>query len=294
MNLRMIKSNLFLLTAAAIWGFAFVAQKIGAEYVGSFTFNGVRFALGSLSLIPIILFFRKKSKIDVHVIHNSRRTISIGVLIGCVSFIAVSLQQIGLVETSAGKAAFINGLYIVIVPILGIFLKHRTNSGTWIGVILAVIGLYPLCVTDNFTIMKGDLYELIAAIFWAIQILLVGYFANKIDILKLSFYQFVTCSVLSLVTALIFETITLKGLLQATAPLLYGGILSVGGAYTLQAVGQKYALPAHAAIILSLEAFFASIGGLIILHENLGLKGYLGCLVMLLGVLISQVKSIKL
>lgn len=285
-----LKSNLLLLLTAAIWGLAFVAQRIGAQYVGSFTFNGVRFALGSLSIIPLLLSIEKTEQAPET---QPARTLTAGVIAGIVLFIASSLQQIGLVETSAGKAAFITGLYIVIVPLLGIFLRQRIQLYTWAGVALATVGLYFLSVTENFSLVRADLFELGGSFFWAVHILLIDSYIKRTNPIKLSFVQFVTCSVLSMVTALFTENITLSGIGQAIVPILYGGIFSVGIAYTLQAIGQKHAKPSHAAIILSLESVFASLGGLIILHENLGFRGYLGCILMLSGMLLSQLQSFK-
>ena len=287
------RSNLLLLLAAAIWGFAFVAQRVGAKYIGSFTFNGVRFALGSLSLLPLLFFFRKKQNTASEAYVSTKGSIKFGIMAGCVLFIAASLQQIGLIDTTAGKAAFITGLYIVLVPILGILLKHNIRINTWVGVVVAVIGLYFLCVTDDFSIGRGDILELIGAFFWAIHILLIDRFIKKVDALKLSFFQFITCSFFSLIVACVYENITIKGLLQAAIPILYGGICSVGIAYTLQVVGQKHAQPSHAAVILSMETVFASIGGFIILKENLGLRGYMGCLLMLTGMLVAQLQINK-
>lgn len=293
MKKQEVKSSLLLLLAAAIWGFAFVAQRIGSKYVGSFMFNGVRFALGSLSLVPLLLVSINKDKSKAL---SKEETITTspwkpGVILGCVIFLAASLQQIGLVETSAGKAAFITGFYIVLVPVFGIFLKHNIHKATWIGVILAIIGLYFLSVTEGFTVAISDIYELIGAFLWAIHILLIDNFTKKVDALKLSFVQFLTCSILSLIAAFIFEKNTIIGLSQAVIPILYGGICSVGIAYTLQVVGQKNAKPSHAAIVLSMESVFAAIGGLIILHENLGARGYIGCGLMFAGVILSQYGS---
>jgi drug/metabolite transporter (DMT)-like permease len=282
---------LILLLAAAIWGFAFVAQRVGAKYVGSFTFNGVRFALGSLSLVPLILYFNKRPSEDKGIDNTMKAALPIGLIAGCAIFLGASLQQIGLVYTTAGKAGFITGLYIVLVPVFGIFLKHTIKLSTWLGVALAVGGLYLLSVTENFTIGKGDLFEIAGSVFWASHILLIDRFAGKVSALKLSFIQFVTCSILSLAAALIFEKITLYGLTQALIPILYGGICSVGVAYTLQVIGQQHAKPSHAAIVLSMESVFASIGGAIILNETLGIRGSIGCLLMLLGMLLSQVQN---
>lgn len=299
MKNKELESSLFLLLAAAIWGFAFVAQRVGAKYVGSFTFNGVRFALGCISLVPLIIYFNKKSKKDSELKNSNSdnkfnmETIKAGIILGIAIFIASSLQQIGLEDTTAGKAAFITGFYIVLVPFMGIFLKHKIQKNTWIAAGFAIAGLYLLSITKDFTISKGDLYELIGSILWAAHILLIDKFTKKLDTLRLSFIQFAVCSVLSMITALIFEDISITGLRQALVPVLYGGIASVGVAYTLQAFGQKHAKPSHAAIILSMETVFASIGGLAILREVMGVRGYLGCFLMLAGMLLSQLKGSK-
>lgn len=294
MKNKEVRASLFLLLAAAIWGFAFVAQRVGSRYVGSFTFNGVRFALGCISLIPLIIYFKNKPKSDnVSEQSSMKDTIKSGMIAGSVLFIAATLQQIGLVETTAGKAAFITGFYIVLVPIFGIFLKHKIHKSTWIAASLAIIGLYLLSIKSDFSISKGDLFELLGAFMWAIHILLIDKFTKKIDGLKLSFVQFATCSILSLGFAIGMESITLKALGQALIPILYGGIASVGIAYTLQVVGQKYAKPSHAAIILSMESVFASIGGIWLLGEFMGAKGYIGCSLMLGGMLLSQVGTFK-
>lgn len=285
------RSNILLIITALIWGSAFVAQRVGAQYIGAFTFNGVRFALGGISLIPLLLYLNSTPKETNKNTTKSSGVLLAGIIAGCILFLGASLQQIGLAYTTAGKAAFITGLYIALVPILGIFLKHRIHLSTWLGVILAVTGLYFLSVTESFTIGKGDLFEVIGAFFWALHILVIDHFTKKVDALKLSFVQTLTCSALSMIVAFIFEEITLSGLYQAIIPILYGGICSVGIAYTLQVVAQKHAKPSHAAIILSLEAVFASIGGIIILGETLGLRGYLGCVLMLAGMLLSQLSN---
>lgn len=297
MKNKALESSLLLLLAAAIWGFAFVAQRVGAQYVGSFTFNGVRFALGCISLLPMIIYSSKKSKTNVdseNEVSNKKvdtSTIRAGVILGIVIFIAASLQQIGLEDTTAGKAAFITGFYIVLVPFMGIFLKHRVHKNTWISAAFAIVGLYLLSVTRDLTISKGDVYELIGSVFWAVHILLIDRFTKKLDVLKLSFIQFATNSVLSMAAALVFEDISILGLRQALIPILYGGFASVGIAYTLQAFGQKHAKPSHAAIILSMETVFASIGGIIILGEVMGVRGYVGCILMFAGMLLSQIKG---
>lgn len=299
MKTREVKSVFILLLTAAIWGFAFVAQRVGMQHVGAFTFNGIRFALGSASLIPVIYFFNKKSKNE-----NSenpkdfqeadlKTTIKSGLLAGSVLFIAASLQQVGLIYTTAGKAGFITSLYIVLVPILGIFLKQKTHYTTWIGALVAVVGLYLLSINESLTIELGDLLEIIGAFFWAAHIQLIDKFVRNVDAIKLSSIQFAACSVLSLIVASIFEDVNLGGLTNALVPILYGGIMSAGVAYTLQAVGQKYAKPSHAAIALSMESVFAAIGGALLINERLPAKGYAGCALMLLGMLIAQSENFK-
>ena len=177
------------------------------------------------------------------------------------------------------------------VPIFGILLNHHIHINTWIGVTLSIVGLYFLSVTESFSISNGDLFQLAGSIFWATHILLIDHFTKKFDALKLSFIQFSTCSILSMAVAFIFEKITISSLSEALIPILYGGICSVGIAYTLQVIGQKHAKPSHAAIVLSMETVFAALGGLIMLNENLGYRGYLGCALMLTGMLLSQLKS---
>ena len=288
MKSQIIKSNLLLFLTAAIWGFAFVAQRVGMEYVGPFTYNGVRFALGSLSLVPLLLYFNRNSPKKETAGQETKNVIRASFIAGLVLFAGASLQQTGIVYTSAGKAAFITSLYIILVPIFGIFLKHHINANTWIGAAVSIVGLYLLSVTEQLSIEKGDLLELIGSFFWAAHILIIDHFSRKVDILKLSCFQFLTCSALSIVSALFFESISVNGVLQAAVPILYGGICSVGIAYTLQVVGQKNAKPSHAAIILSMENVFAAVGGLILLNETMDLRGTLGCVLMFTGLLLSQ------
>ncbi|MFT8316139.1 MAG: DMT family transporter [Clostridium sp.] len=286
-------SSLALLIAAAIWGFAFVAQRVGMKYIGPFTFTGIRFALGAISLIPLMIFYNNKDeKVKIKNIKGNNNLLG-GVIIGIILFLAASFQQVGLIGTSAGKAAFITGLYIVFVPILGLFLRHHIKANTWIGAVIAVVGLYFLCVTNRFSISYSDMLELASAFLFAIHILLIDYFSQKINVLKLAFSQFITCSILSMIMAVFIEHITFSGILQALIPILYGGICSVGIAYTLQILGQKNAEPTHAAIICSMETVFATIGGIFILNEQLGVKGSIGCLLMLTGMILSQLKSSK-
>lgn len=286
-----LRSNALLLITAAIWGFAFVAQRVGMEFVGPYTFNGVRFALGSLSLLPLLIMTangKSNGPATAGPVPSVRLTILGGTTAGVALFLGASFQQVGLVHTTAGNAGFITGLYVVIVPILGLLWRQRPDAGTWAGAILAAVGLYFLSVTASFTIAYGDVLELIGAFFWAGHVHIIGWLSRRIHPLRIAFIQFATCSALSLATAVFLETITWAGIQAALIPILYGGLMSVGIAYTLQVVAQKEAHPAHAAIILSLEAVFAAIGGWLMLGEVLSARGITGCGLMLAGMLLSQ------
>jgi drug/metabolite transporter (DMT)-like permease len=286
MNRQRITSNLLLLLTAIIWGFAFVAQRVGMEYVGPFTFNGVRFALGAFSLLPLLLINRKNAP---HRPEAARKLVIWGgAVAGCALFMGASLQQIGIIYTTAGKAGFITGLYVVIVPMLGLLWKQKTSAGTWLGAFFAAFGMYLLSVTESLTIEFGDFLVLIGAFFWAGHVQLIGWLTRRLNPLRLAFFQFITCSLLSLIAALTLEEIAMQGIVDALIPICYGGLLSVGVAYTLQVVAQRHAHAAHAAIILSLESVFAAFGGWLLLGEILSFQGLIGCTLMLAGMLISQ------
>ncbi|HOY23999.1 MAG TPA: DMT family transporter [Cellvibrio sp.] len=283
-----MKSNLMLLIAAAIWGFGFVAQRLGMNYLEPFAFNSARFLLGSLSLLPLLWFLsRQKIKLETKPNHSLTKG---GVICGLVLFVAATLQQYGLFYTTAAKAGFITGLYLILVPIIGILLKHTTGLTTWLGAALAVVGLYLLSVNDNFTMSLGDTLIFIGALFWAFHILVIDHFSGRIDPIQLSAVQFLVCGLLSLGVSLIIETPTLAGTLAGWQPILFAGVVSVGIAYTLQVIAQKNAKPSHAAIIMSLEAVFAAIGGVWLLDESLSPRAWFGCGLMLAGMLLSQVK----
>ena len=290
MNVRTYRADTLLLLTAIIWGFAFVAQRVGMDYVGPYTFNGVRFALGSLSLIPLLLLTKRRDSPAQRLIPRASLQTMVwgGGLAGLFLFAGASLQQVGLVYTTAGNAGFITGLYVVIVPIMGLLLRQRTHVGTWLGAFLAALGLYFLSITKEMTIAWGDLLVLIGAFFWAAHVLIIGRLSPRMDSLKLAITQFAVCALLSLLTALIVESPNWNGLRQAALPILYGGLGSVGVAYTLQVVAQKDAHPAHAAILLSLEAVFAAIGGGWLLNETLTERAMFGCGLMLIGMLLSQ------
>jgi drug/metabolite transporter (DMT)-like permease len=289
---RKLRSDLLLFLAAVIWGFAFVAQRAGMEHVGPFTYNGVRFALGTIVLLPF-LFFRNKLSPGDKTLVISKKQVFWGILgVGILLFIGISLQQVGLKTTTAGKAGFITGLYVVFVPIVGFFLGQRSRVSIWAGVILSLTGLYFLSIKSGFTIERGDLLVLACAVVFTFHVLLIGWLSPRMDSFQLAAGHFAVCAVLSLAVAFLTEKILISDIRDAALPIIYGGAISVGIAYTLQVVAQKTAHPAYASIILSLEAVFAVIGGWMILNEPLSGRMIAGCLLMLSGMVIVQVKRL--
>jgi drug/metabolite transporter (DMT)-like permease len=281
------RSDSLLMLAAIIWGSAFVAQRVGMSYVGPLTFNGVRFALGAIVLLPLVRWRNQYPKIESSLQQTSLAWPALwgGGLTGLMLFSGATLQQVGLVYTTAGKAGFITGLYVIIVPLMGLFLGHWPGWGGWVGACLASIGLYLLSVTEAWTFAPGDLWVLFGAFFWAAHVLVLSWLSPRMDRIKLACTQYVVCSILSLLGACFTETITLDGIQGAIIPILYGGVLSVGIAFTLQVVAQRHAPPTHAAIILSLEAVFAALAGWLVLGEILSLRGLIGCIFMFAGML---------
>jgi drug/metabolite transporter (DMT)-like permease len=290
MKASTLKADILLLTAAVIWGTAFVAQRVGMDYVGPFTYNGIRFALGGISLLPLLFISRDEQAAGENILPAPGSGLAFfgGVLTGLALFAGASLQQVGLVYTTAGKAGFITGLYVIIVPLMGLIWRQKPSAGTWIGAVLASVGLYLLSVTQQFMIEFGDLLNLIGAFFWAGHVLIIAWLSPRIQPIRLAFWQFIVCSLLSLLAALVLEEINWSGIRGAAIPILYGGLVSVGVAYTLQVVAQRDAHPAHAAILLSMECPFAALGGWVILNEILGLRGIIGAAFMLAGMLLSQ------
>lgn len=288
-----LKSELILLLAAIIWGFAFVAQRIGMDYVGPFTYNGVRFALGTVILLPFLFARASKKEPLLKVSHPAdRRKILTGCLMtGLLLFGGVALQQLGLQQTTAGKAGFITGLYVVFVPVVGLLFGQRSHISMWAGAILSVAGLYLLSMTGGFTIQHGDKLVLYCAVIFTFHVLFIAWLSPLMDSYLLAVIQFAICALLNLLVAYAAETIETATIMQAWLPIAYGGILSVGVAYTLQVVAQQTAHPAAASIILSLEAVFAVIGGWLILHEHFTQRMLLGCLLMLGGMMVVQIKG---
>jgi len=283
------RADILCLVTALIWGLAFVAQRVGMESMGPLAFNGVRFALGAVVLAPLaVRSLRYPPPAPFLAGGESGFPWRSGLLAGTVLFSGATLQQVGMTCTTAGKAGFITGLYVVLVPLLGLFFGQRPARGDLIGAVAAAVGLYFLSVTETFTMAPGDGLELLGAFFWAGHVLVIGWLSPRTRALPLAAAQYAVCAVLSLFGALLFEKSTLAGLRGALWPLLYGGLLSVGLAYTLQVVAQRDAKPAHAAILLSFESVFAALGGAVILSESLGARGILGCCLMFSGVLVSQ------
>lgn len=290
---RQLRANALLLLTAIIWGFSFVAQVVGGAHVDAFSFNGTRFALGALSLLPLIWFLDSRRESDRGERSTAgrdawRAALVPGLIAGAALFVAAWLQQAGMEQTTAGNGGFITGLYMVVVPLLGLALGHKTTWNTWLGIVLAVAGLYLLCVKGGFTMSRGDLLLLVGTLFWALHILLIDRFSPRLDPLRLSVVQFFACALDNTVAALALQPHPFGGLGQAVGPILYGGLMSVGVAYTLQVVAQRDAKPSHAAMLLSLESLFAAVGGALLLHEVMSWRGYLGCALMMAGILLSQ------
>ena len=287
-----LKADGLLLLTAVIWGFAFVAQRSGMKVIGPFAFNAARFALGALVLLPLLILHRRRADATAAapgVLGPLARTGWAG-LAGLVLFLGASLQQVGLVTTTAGNAGFITSFYVVLVPLLGLFLGRTTGLRTWAGAVLALAGLFILSVGAGFSMAAGDLLQLLGAFFWAGHILLINHLVARMEPLEIAIGQFATCATLSLFAAFLREPALFAGLRPAALPILYGGLLSIGVAYTLQIVAQKTAHPAHASIILSMEALFAAIGGVLLLHEPLTLRLGVGGTLMLAGMVLSQLE----
>ena len=299
---KKLKSDIMLLITAIIWGSAFVAQKAGTV-LEPFTYNGIRMLIGGLVLIPVIFLFKKINKEDPDSVPKTelekqaeKKTLMIGGLsCGVVLCIASSLQQFGMFfDTDAGKTGFITSLYIVIVPILGLFLHKKVKPVIWFCVALGAVGFYLLCMAGkggSFTLTTGDMFVLLCAFAFSCHILVVDYFAPKCDGIKLSCIQFLTAGIIGIVCMLIFESPVIADILDCWLPILYCGVFSSGIAYTLQVLGQEHAEPSVASLILRLESVFAVLFGLLLIGESLTLYEGIGCVVIFIAVIISQLPS---
>lgn len=292
MNLRAYRADALMLITAVIWGSTFVAQSMGMEHIGPFLYTGLRFLLGALVVFPLVLLTRPQT--DQPHRKFSRPMILGSLVLGAVLTLGINLQQIGLMFTTVTNSGFITGLYVILVPVFGLFIGMRTGIGTWGGASLALVGMLLLSVNDDYSIAPGDWLQLFGAACWAIHVLLVGALASRYDPIRVSFLQFVVCAFISLLLALVFEELDWQNIVLAAPAILYGGLLAVGIGFTLQVVAQKDAITSHAAIILSLEAVFAALAAWLILGETLSLRGFIGCALMLTGMLLAQLVPIYL
>lgn len=289
---QQIKSSLILLLTATIWGVAFVAQSVGMEYIGPFTFNAIRCVLGGLVLIPVILVLKKKKETGAeNQEKEDKKTLwAGGIACGVILCIASNLQQFGIMEASVGKSGFFTALYIMMIPVIGIFIGKRPGIKLWFCVALAVVGMYLLCMKDgSFTIERADIMLLLCALAFSFHILVVDYFSPKVDGVKMSCIQFFVCGVLSAVGMLFTETPDISNIQAAWLPLLYAGLLSCGVGYTLQIVGQKGINPVIASLIMSLESVISALAGWVILGQVLSPKEILGCVLMFVAIIITQI-----
>lgn len=301
MNKFVLRQSLLLLLTAAIWGVAFVAQSVGMEYVEPFTFNAVRSVIGGIVLLPCIALFDKKtctSQADTGFGKKAagqtarkaegKTLLFAGISCGTLLFIASNLQQFGIKYTTVGKAGFVTAMYIVIVPILGIFLKKRAGVKIWAAVVLAVAGLYLLCMTGGFYLQKGDILVLLCAVVFSLHILCVDYFAPKVSGVKLSCIQFFTCGILSAICMIFFENPQIGLILDAWMPILYAGVLSCGVGYTLQVIGQKGINPTVASLLMSMESVISVIAGWLILNQKMSGRELFGCIFMFAAIILAQ------
>jgi drug/metabolite transporter (DMT)-like permease len=292
MNRKSLRGSLLLLLGSVIWGAAFVAQRVGMDHMGPFSFNGIRMLLAAAVMTPVTLLAeRKKSPETVTDPKDQRRA---GLLCGVMLFAASSLQQMGLVTTTAGKAGFITALYVVLVPVAA-WLLFRKNPGRiiWLGVALAVVALYFLCIpAEGFTLQGGDLLEFGCAVCYTVQILCVDHYAPKVSGVRLARDEFLITGVLSLLIALFTETITWEGIREALIPLLYSGIMSSAVGFTLQIIGQRDTDPTVASLLMCLESVFAVLTGAIVLGEKMTVRETVGCVMMFSAVILAQLSPV--
>ena len=292
MNKFVLRQSVLLFLTATIWGVAFVAQSAGMAYVGPFTFNGVRSILGGLVLLPCIALLDRISG-DGAGEHTGgtkagKQLFIGGLCCGFILFAASSFQQLGIQYTSVGKAGFITAMYILIVPIMGLFIRKKVGLKVWIGVAFAVCGLYLLCMSGGLRLEKGDAMVLVCAVIFSLHILVIDYFSPRVDGVRMSCIQFWVCGILSMVFSFVLEAPRMSSILAAWKPVCYGGIMSCGVAYTLQIVGQKDMNPTVASLILSLESVVSVVAGFIILHQTMSRRELLGCCLMVVAIVLAQ------
>lgn len=288
-----IRNSLILLLTAAIWGVAFVAQSVGMDYVGPFTFLFARSVIGGIVLLPVVAILHRNGAI--HTYENAeekrraRKTLILGgVCCGTALCFASIFQQIGLLYTTVGKSGFLTACYILIVPLLGLLFGRKCGRLVWCGVALAIVGLYFLCLTDGLSVNLGDLLTFICAILFSVHIMVIDHFSPLTDSVKMSCIQFYICAAIAGVGMLLFEQPSLSALLAAWKPVLYAGALSSGAAYTLQIIGQKGMNPTVASLIMSLESVISVLAGWVILHQTLSGREILGCVLMFAAIILAQ------
>lgn len=281
-----------LFMTALIWGLAFVAQRVGMDYVEPYTFNFSRYVIGALVLVPFVVWNQKKKRTTTK--KNIKITIIGGIVCGVLLCIATTLQQFGimLVESS-GKPGFLTALYIIIVPILGMFIGKKSKPLIWLCVAMAVAGLYLICVKEGFILEVGDILLIACAFVFSFHILFVDYVSPKVDGVLISCMQFIVAGIISFVCALLFENINAANILKAWIPILYAGAMSCGVAYTFQIIGQKYVEPTKASLIMCLESVFATLGGWLILKEVMTAKELIGCMIMFVAIVLAQFTAVK-
>lgn len=290
MNKFVLRQSALLFLTAAIWGVAFVAQSAGMAYIGPFTYNGVRSILGGLVLLPCIGFLDRIKDGGEHAgeAKAGKQLFVGGLCCGLILFAASSFQQLGIQYTSVGKAGFITAMYILLVPIMGLFIHKKVGLKVWIGVVFAVCGLYLLCMRGGLKLEKGDAMVLVCAVIFSLHILVIDYFSPRVDGVRMACIQFWVCGILSMVFAFVLETPRPDSILAAWKPVCYGGIMSCGVAYTLQIVGQKDMNPTVASLILSLESVVSVIAGFLILHQTMSRRELLGCCLMVVAIVLAQ------
>lgn len=287
---KKMQGNIMLLITAMIWGSAFVAQSKGMEFIGPFTFNVLRNFVGGIVLLPVIAIFSRGNKYSAEEKKQiDKNTLIGGIFCGLVLFVASSFQQYGLVHTTAGKAGFITALYIVIVPLLGLFMGKKVPKIIWGCVALAILGFWLLCIKEGFTVGLGDLMVLICAFFYSMHIVTIDHFSPKADCVKMSCIQFWVAGFVSLIPMLLFEEPRFDAIMDAKWTVLYAGVLSSGVAYTFQIIAQKHTEPTVATLLMSLESVFAALSGWLILHESMLPKELLGCVLVFIAVIFAQI-----
>lgn len=296
MNRFVLRQSLLLLLTATIWGVAFVSQSVGMDYVGPFTFNAVRSLVGAAVLVPCIALLKKMQKEDgTHKIHKKedRKTLLTGgICCGVILALASSFQQFGIKYTTVGKAGFITAMYIVLVPLFGIFLKKKLGIQVGISVVIAVAGLYLLCMTESFRLEPGDALVLVSALIFSFHIMVIDHFSPLVDGVKMSCIQFFTCGILCGICMFLFEEPKLSMLFAAWKPILYAGVMSCGVGYTLQIIGQKGMNPTVASLIMSLESVISVLAGFVLLGEVLSRRELFGCVLMFVAIILAQLPEI--